>query len=147
MQSIFIITTYVLYLGITLAMTVWVARMLHKNGRVFLVDSFDGNEALADSVNQLLVVGFYLINIGFVTMALESGSAVYTVARMIEVTSSKVGVAMLVLGCMHFFNLYIFSRLRRRAMLHKAPPPVEPQATVPGSEAAWREIAPEPRHA
>src|SRR6267142_750136 len=65
--------TYLAYLGISVALTIWVARTLHKNGRIFLVDSFLGNENLADSVNHLLVVGFYLVNIGFVTLALKYG--------------------------------------------------------------------------
>ena len=60
--------TYLAYLGISVALTIWVARTLHKNGRIFLVDNFLGNESLADSVNHLLVVGFYLVNIGFVTL-------------------------------------------------------------------------------
>src|SRR6476660_1665021 len=58
--------TYLLYLPISVAMTIWVARTLHKNGRIFLVDNFQGNEPLADSVDHLLVVGFYLVNVGFV---------------------------------------------------------------------------------
>src|SRR5678809_71887 len=64
---------YLIYLTISITLTVWVARTLHKNGRIFLVDSFLGNEQLADSVNHLLVVGFYLINIGYVSLALKYG--------------------------------------------------------------------------
>src|SRR6185295_15719152 len=70
------ISTYLIYLAISVALTIWVARTLHKNGRVFLVDVFHGNDALADSVNHLLVVGFYLINFGYVTLALKLGYAV-----------------------------------------------------------------------
>src|SRR6202012_1423895 len=65
--------TYIAYLTLSILLTVWVAATLHKNGRLFLVDSFLGNVPLADSVNHLLVVGFYLINIGFVTLALKYG--------------------------------------------------------------------------
>ena len=63
------VTAYLIYLSVAVAMTVWVARTLHKNGRVFLVQAFRGKEDMADSVNHLLVVGFYLINIGYVTLA------------------------------------------------------------------------------
>ncbi len=63
------IITYLVYLAISIALTVWVAQTLHKNGRVFLVDVFHGNEPLADSVNHLLVVGFYLIKLGYVSLA------------------------------------------------------------------------------
>jgi hypothetical protein len=120
------ITTYLLYLTISIALTIWVARTLHKNGRVFLVDVFHGNEPLADSVNHLLVVGFYLINLGYVSLALKLGYDVQTAQEGIEALSVKVGMVLIVLGGMHFFNLFIFSRMRRRSGLLNGPPPVAP---------------------
>ena len=57
-------TSYALYLIIALAITVWVARTLSKNGIVFLIQCFGQNEELARSTNHLLVFGFYLVNIG-----------------------------------------------------------------------------------
>jgi hypothetical protein len=126
-----IVWTYFSYLVISIAMTVWVARTLHKNGRIFLVDSFGGNEALADSINHLLWVGFYLINIGYVTLALRETQEPQNLQGVLELLSRKVGVVLLVLGAMHFFNLLVFSKMRRRAMLQFAAPPVLPQAHVP----------------
>lgn len=118
--------TYLAYLVISVGMTVWVARTLHKNGRIFLVDSFHGNEKLADSVNHLLVVGFYLINIGFVSLALRYGVKPGGWAEAVEFLSTKVGLVLLILGFMHFFNIGVFSSMRRRALIEKSPPPVEP---------------------
>ena len=123
-----VVASYVFYLAISVALTVWVARTLHKNGRIFLVDVFHGNEPLADSVNHLLVVGFYLINLGYVSLALKLGYEVNNAQQGIEALSWKVGMVLVVLGGMHFFNLYIFSRMRRRASLADAPPPVAPDA-------------------
>src|ERR1700733_8778997 len=105
---------YLAYLAVSVALTVWVARTLHKNGRIFLVDSFLGNEGLADSVNHLLVVGFYLINIGFVTLALKYGDKATDAQTRLEILSSKVGMVLVVLGAMHFFNLCVFSGMRLR---------------------------------
>src|SRR5881409_2903027 len=115
--------TYIAYLLISVALTVWVARTLHKNGRIFLVDSFLGNEPLADSVNHLLVVGFYLINIGYVSMALRSDATLSSLRQAIELVSGKIGIVLLVLGAMHFFDLYVFSRLRKRAREVERPAP------------------------
>jgi hypothetical protein len=126
-----IVWTYIVYIALTIPLTVWVAQTLHKNGRVFLVDSFQGNEQLADSVNHLLVVGFYLINIGYVALALKEGVAPVELREVLETISRKVGVVMLVLGGMHFFNIFVFSKMRRRALLHAGPPPVPPQAQIP----------------
>jgi hypothetical protein len=122
------ISTYLIYLAISIGLTIWVARTLHKNGRVFLVDVFHGNEALADSVNHLLVVGFYLINFGYVSLALKLGYDVQNAQEGIEALSVKVGMVLLVLGAMHFFNLFIFSRMRRRAHAPQNHPPVGPDA-------------------
>src|SRR5216684_7169698 len=115
------ITTYLIYLGVSIALTVWVARTLHKNGRVFLVDVFHGNEALADSVNHLLVVGFYLINLGYVALALKATENLDSLRQAIELVSDKIGVVLLVLGGMHFFNLFVFSRMRKRARISAYP--------------------------
>jgi len=122
------ITTYLIYLAISIALTIWVARTLHKNGRVFLVDVFHGNEALADSVNHLLVVGFYLINFGYVSMALKLGYNIADAKEGIEALSVKVGMVLIVLGVMHFFNLFVFSRMRRRKTIHDDRPPIAPDS-------------------
>jgi hypothetical protein len=115
---------YLAYLLVSLGLTIWVARTLHKNGRIFLVDSFLGNEPLADSVNHLLVVGFYLVNIGFVTLALKYGDKATNAQTALEILSSKVGLVLVVLGVMHFFNLFVFSGMRRRGLQQKLVPPV-----------------------
>jgi hypothetical protein len=118
----YIVVCYVAYLFLSLAATILVARTLHHNGRRFLVDAFHGNRELADSVNHLLVVGFYLINIGYITLALHTGVQVATVREAIELVCDKVGLVLLVLGAMHFSNLYVFNRLRRRGQADLRPP-------------------------
>ena len=114
-----IVGSYLAYLGISILVTIWVARTLHRSGRIFLVDSFHGNEPLADSVNHLLVVGFYLVNIGYVTLALRFGKKPVDVAGTIEYLSTKIGLVLLILGIMHFFNVRTISTMRRRAMITK----------------------------
>ena len=110
----YIVASYVAYLAISLTVTVWVASTLHKNGRIFLVHALGGNTELAESVNHLLVVGFYLINVGYVSLALRTSQNPAAAREMIELVCDKIGVVLLVLGVMHFFNLWIFNRLRKR---------------------------------
>lgn len=107
-----IVVTYLVYLFISVTLTIWVARTLHKRGAIFLVDAFHGNAELAASVNHLLVVGFYLINIGFVTLFLKTSAQIANSRAAIELLSDKLGVVLLALGGMHFFNLLVFSRIR-----------------------------------
>lgn len=119
-----IVVTYIVYLILSIALTVWVARTLFKNGRVFLVDVFNNNETLADSVNHLLVVGFYLINLGYVSLELKIDAPVTTTQQSIEALAAKMGLVLLVLGGMHFFNLLLFSKIRTVALNSRKPMPV-----------------------
>jgi len=121
-MNTYVVWTYLFYVTISVALTLWVAQTLHKNGRIFLVDAFQGNDAIADSVNHLLVVGFYLINIGYVTLALKYGEKPGNLQEAIEFLSTKVGLVLVVLGAMHFFNLYVLSTSRRRGKERTQPP-------------------------
>ncbi|THA84808.1 hypothetical protein [Streptomyces sp. A0592] len=122
------VVTYVIYLLISIGLTVWVARTLSRNGRVFIGDVLHGNEKLADAVNQLLVVGFYLVNIGFVTLYLRSSEEVDTARGLFEALSVKLGVVLLVLGVMHLGNVWVLNKMRRRGIMERQQtPPVPPQ--------------------
>lgn len=104
--------TYIAYLAVSIALTVWVAKTLRLRGRTFLVEAFGGNDELADSVNHLLVVGFYLINAGYITLTMKSEETLIGARAAMEMLSDKIGFVLLVLGVMHFFNLFVFSKIR-----------------------------------
>ena len=114
-----IILLYGLYTAITIVVTVWVAYTLFRNGKVFLIDIFHGNKDLADAVNNLLLVGFYLVNIGYAVYTLRVAEEIISARILIEVLSLKIGAIILILGGMHFFNMFVFFRLRKRALIDK----------------------------
>ena len=117
----FTVYSYLAYLPISVGLTIWVAHTLHSRGRVFLVDAFNGNEALADSIIHLLVVGFYLINIGYVTLALKYGDKPTNLQEAIEFLSTKIGLVLLILGAMHFGNIIGFAKLRQNRITPTTP--------------------------
>ncbi|MFF4548928.1 hypothetical protein [Streptomyces sp. NPDC001435] len=129
------VIAYVIYLAVSIALTVWVARTLSRNGRIFLSDVLHGNEQLADAVNHLLVVGFYLVNLGFVALYLSGDDTIEDTRGIFEALSTKLGVVLLVLGVMHLGNVYVLSRIRRRGVLDREQvPPVAPQGwAAPGT--------------
>ncbi len=116
----YIVSAYLAYLAISIVVTIWVATTLHKNGRIFLIDSFGGNVPLADSINHLLVVGFYLINIGYISLALKETTDIQNFQQVLELLSGKVGWVMVILGVMHFINIGIFSNMRKKALTQQA---------------------------
>ena len=130
------VMTYLLYLLLAVPLTTWVARALHRYGQVFLNDVFMCNDQLAHAVNQLLVLGFYLLNLGYVALFMTSTGSIGTGRRVLEVLSTKVGAVAIVLGLVHFANVWAFNAFRRRA-LTKAHPgaasPPPPSSTPPSA--------------
>jgi hypothetical protein len=113
-------------------LTIWVAMTLSRNGQVFLEDVFEDRLDLANAVNKLLVVGFYLLNLGFVLIYLRSDDRVLSLSQMLESLSGRVGIVMLVLGAIHFLNIYVFNAIRRRSRAEQLRvPPVRAQSWVP----------------
>lgn len=126
------VVSYVVYLLVSVSLTVWVARTLSRNGRIFLADVLQGNEKLADAVNHLLVVGFYLVNLGFVALYLSGDDSIGTVREVFEALSTKLGVVLLVLGVLHLGNVWVLNKIRRRGVMEREQvPPVRPQGWMP----------------
>ncbi|MEC4015951.1 hypothetical protein [Streptomyces sp. H27-D2] len=132
------VVAYVIYLIISISLTLWVARTLSRNGRIFLADVLHGNEKLADAVNHLLVVGFYLINLGFVALHLKATNAVLDARELVEALSVKLGVVLLVLGVLHLGNVFVLNKIRRRGLMEREQtPPMAPQQWLtPGAPGA-----------
>ncbi len=128
------VVTYVVYLALSVGLTVWVARTLSRSGHVFLADVLQGSEKLADAVNHLLVVGFYLVNLGFVALWLRGGDTDVTDTRSIfTALSVKIGTVLLVLGVLHLGNVYVLNRIRRRGLMERQqrpPLPTRPHTTL-----------------
>ncbi len=123
---------YLAYIAVTLAVIVWVGRTLRREGRVFLIDAFHGNEPMADSINRLLTVGFYLVNFGYAALALRSADDLNTIRGAIETMSVKIGSMLLILGILHFGNLYVLNRLRKHPRTYQATPALTPAAAPIG---------------
>jgi hypothetical protein len=126
----YLVPVYSVYVVIAVSLVVWLARTLFSNGAVFLEDVFEDNPRLAQAVNRLLVIGFYMANLGYAGLLLRANAAPDAVTAF-EVLSRKLGILLLSLAALHFVNMYVFYRLRRRATEAYLPPPVAPQVTVP----------------
>jgi hypothetical protein len=109
-----VVLTYVIYLLISIGLTIGVGWALARSGRMFLLDVFGGNEGLAEAVNRLLVVGFYLLNLGFVTLTMQTSGNIDSAREGVQLLSVKIGEVLLVLGALHFANLAVFARIRGR---------------------------------
>jgi len=127
------LTDYLIYLVASVLVTVWVGNTLFRSGRAFLVSVFQ-EPGVADSVNRLLVVGFYLVNLGAAALLINAGGSPATIGDMIQETITRIGVVLLVLGAMHFFNMLIFHMIRKPLRQRSVPPlPYMPTQGVAGA--------------
>jgi hypothetical protein len=127
-----IFAVYAVYLAISLALTVAVGSALSRSGRVFLAAVFGGD--VAQAVNRLLVVGFYLLNLGFVALTMRTSGEIVSARQAFGVLFLKIGEELLVLGGLHLANIIFFTRFRRRLRLPPAgpaPPPASPAPVPP----------------
>ncbi len=114
MENQMIITAYLIYLPIAIALTLFVAKILFKNGKVFILDIFRGRQEIALATNKLFEVGFYLLNIGFALLILQIGGYLTGPQEVIEILSLKLGGFSIYLGFMLLFNLFFFFRGKRK---------------------------------
>ena len=126
------VSTGFFYLVTSVPLVIWVGLTLSRNGRVFLIDVFNGDEDFADSVNRLLLVGFYLVNVGLVLLSVSIGGDARTGSDLLQQLSVKLGILMLVLGFVHLLNVRMLSRFRRRRKLEDGPLTGTKQATPSG---------------
>ncbi|GAB4191818.1 MAG: hypothetical protein Tsb002_20970 [Wenzhouxiangellaceae bacterium] len=106
--------TYLIYLLISIIITVWVGRSLSVKGEAFLAEGIGNNTSLARSINQLHVVGFYLVNLGFISIVLRYGQKPVDVQTAMEFLSTKVGLVLLMVGLIHLYNIRSINYYRRR---------------------------------
>jgi len=103
---------YVLYLAVSICLTVWVGRALHQNGRQFLAEVLT-DRALAASLSRLLVVGFYLVALGGVALLLQMDVGLASAADVIKAVATKVGLVLLLLGALHLITMLVLNGMRR----------------------------------
>ncbi|MDQ4065830.1 MAG: hypothetical protein M3161_07265, partial [Actinomycetota bacterium] len=121
-----VIAVYVAYSAVAIGTTAFLARTLFRNGGIFLRDVFGDRGAIADAVNRLLVVGFYMFNLGYAFYSLRASRGLDAFDAT-QFFINRVGTLLLVLAVMHLFNVFVFWRIRIHREQRELPPPIAPQ--------------------
>lgn len=123
---------FLLYLLISVGLTAVVGTGVARSGRAFLLDVFGGNDTLARAVSRLIVLGFYLLSLGFVTLTVRTGGDVRTASAGLELLSVKIGEVLLVLGALHLLTMAALIRTRRLVQARLGEQPVRPLRRAAG---------------
>jgi hypothetical protein len=113
---------YIIYLFITYLITVHVGLRFYRNGRVYILRLLHGDEKMTDSINNILLVGYYLLNLGYASLMISTWKTITKWAEMTGSISTMTGKIMLALAIMHFWNMtviYFISRKHNTITHHK----------------------------
>lgn len=114
MTSSHTLLVFIPYVAIAVTLTIWLARQLSRHGLVFLRAVFPDRDDLAVAVNQLLVIGFYLVNLGWALLLLRADQLdVASLTQAVSLLIERLGLLLLLLGVAHLTNLFVFHRIRR----------------------------------
>lgn len=115
-------SAYIIYLLITLYIIYWVGKLFHRNGRVFILSLYLGNEARTDATNNLLLVAYYLFNIGYAFLSIQNWDYIRSYTEATASLSYRVGLLILILAITHYCNMlliYILSQKQKSILHHK----------------------------
>jgi len=104
---------YIVYLFFTYLITIRVGWRFYKSGEVYILHLLSNDERLTRFINRLLLVGYYLLNLGYVALMLQRWEKVDSLLMLFLTVAEKTAQILLLLGIMHFVNmaaLFWFSR-------------------------------------
>jgi len=130
---------YAIYALTAIVLTVGLANMLHRNGKVFLAELFPGEPNVARAVNSLLLTGFFMLNLGYGFLISKVEPATTAFAAM-ESLIQRLGVLLVSLGVIHFVNMFVLWKIRR-SMTETTGVPVAANVMVPPPPAGNFEFA------
>ena len=108
------ILSYSIYGCISFYIIFYVGKLFYRNGRVFILRLFDGNEPLTDTTNNILLIGYYLFNLGYSVFQLSFWEKVNGTDTLISSVSHKTGILVLILAVTHYFNMIFIYLLSKR---------------------------------
>ena len=108
------ILSYAVYGCITAFIIYYVGKLFHQNGRVFILRLFNGNEPLTDTTNNILLLAYYLFNLGYAIAQLSFWERVQAIDSVISSVCSKTGLLVLILAVTHYFNMLLIYLLSKK---------------------------------
>ena len=107
------LTAYVIYLILMIYIILYVGRYFYTNGRVFIISLLNNNVELADHLNKLLLLAYYLFNIGYTFIKLKYWQRVYNIDSLFSSLSTNMAVLILILALTHYFNMLVIYYLSK----------------------------------
>jgi hypothetical protein len=109
----FNVAAYIVYLILTVFMIVVVGRLFYRKGRVFILGLMRDDAATTDQLNHLLLVAYYLFNIGYAFVKLRFWQKVENLEMLVSSIASNMSVLIFILASTHYMNMFLIWFLSR----------------------------------
>ena len=101
---------YVIYLLITTFIIINVGKICYRNGNIYVAQLIPKHEDLCQKTNQVLLIGYYLLNLGYCGMTIISWDKIISYSQLVEVISIKTATIICIIAILHYFNIYIITK-------------------------------------
>ncbi len=103
------ILSYSIYLSITAIIIIVVGQILYKNGNVFVTQLIPNHEELCKKVNTNLLLGYYLLNLGYCAITILSWEKIETANQLIGIIAYKTSIILFIIGILHYVNIFMIT--------------------------------------
>ncbi len=110
----FNLLTYSIYLLITALIIIKVGFICYKNGNIFVTNLIPNDKEFCTRINKMLLVGYYLINIGYVVISLSDWKKINSFLQMVESISKHTAIIISILALLHYFNLFWITKFIKK---------------------------------
>jgi hypothetical protein len=101
---------YLIYLSLTGIIIIKVGRLCYDNGNIFVSQLIPNHEELCHQINKMLLIGYYLLNLGYCAMTIISWEKINTANQLIEIIATKSAIIILTIGFMHYINIILLTK-------------------------------------
>lgn len=104
---------YSIYIGVIIYITVFIGKKFYDSGSVFLHEILIDHR-ICEAVNNILLVAYYLLNIGNAIIMIRTWPQIESAGQLIEVSSINIGQIILLLAGIHYVNIALLLMGRKR---------------------------------
>ncbi|RZJ49400.1 MAG: hypothetical protein EOO44_18350 [Flavobacterium sp.] len=104
------ITGYFIYLSITILIILKVGKICYRNGNIYVAELIPNHADICQQINQVLLLAYYLLNIGYCAMTLISWEKISSSTQLIEVIGVKTAIIVFIISILHYFNIFILTK-------------------------------------
>ena len=101
---------YLIYLSLTSVTIIKVGKLCYDNGNIFVSQLIPNHIELCHQINKMLLISYYLLNLGYCAMTIISWEKIQSINQLIEIIATKSAIIILTIGFMHYINIILLTK-------------------------------------